>query len=86
MFLGQRCHVSASAAVRVSHRVLGESCSEGSKVRAKVVSELVSDDKVVALFSGEAAAKQRTAMHAVLLELVRFFVLLQLLNFGVWTF
>ncbi|KAL6209063.1 hypothetical protein ACLB2K_020006 [Fragaria x ananassa] len=68
VFLGLlgRCHVSASAAVRVSHRVLGESCSEGSKVRAKVVSELVSDDRVVALFSGEAAAKQRTAMHAVL--------------------
>ncbi|KAL6218519.1 hypothetical protein ACLB2K_011729 [Fragaria x ananassa] len=40
VFLGQRCHVSASAAVRVSHRVLRESCSEGSKVRAKVVSSL----------------------------------------------
>ncbi|XP_050364192.1 TPR repeat-containing protein ZIP4 [Argentina anserina] len=68
VFLGLlgRCHVSASAAVRVSHRVLGESCSEGSKVRAKVVSELVSDNRVVALFSGEAVAKQRTAMHSVL--------------------
>ncbi|XP_062081375.1 TPR repeat-containing protein ZIP4 [Humulus lupulus] len=70
VFLGLlgRCSVSAGAAVRVAHRVVGKdgSSGEGSKVRAKVVAELVSDERVIALFSGEAAAKQRTAMHAVL--------------------
>uniref|UniRef100_A0A803PFL9 Protein ZIP4 homolog n=1 Tax=Cannabis sativa TaxID=3483 RepID=A0A803PFL9_CANSA len=70
VFLGLlgRCSISAGAAVRVAHRVVGKdgSSGEGSKVRAKVVSELVSDERVIALFSGEEAAKQRTAMHAVL--------------------
>ncbi|KAK9993153.1 hypothetical protein SO802_022856 [Lithocarpus litseifolius] len=69
LFLGLmgRCHVSAGAAVRVAHRVVGDGVeSEGSKVRAKVVAELVSDDRVVALFAGEAVAKERMAMHAVL--------------------
>ncbi|CAB4321418.1 unnamed protein product [Prunus armeniaca] len=67
VFLGLlgRCHVSAGSAVRVAHRVIGD-VSEGSRVRAKVVAELVSDNRVVALFNGEGAAKQRTAMHAVL--------------------
>ncbi|KAL4596831.1 hypothetical protein ACB092_12G191800 [Castanea dentata] len=69
LFLGLmgRCHVSAGAAVRVAHRVVGDGVEgEGSKVRAKVVAELVSDDRVVALFAGEAVAKERMAMHAVL--------------------
>jgi len=67
VFLGLlgRCHVSAGAAVRVASRVLGGS-GEGSKVRAKVVAELVSDERVVALFAEKDAAKDRTAMHAVL--------------------
>lgn len=70
VFLGLlgRCHISASAAVRVAHKVVGDggSGSEGAGVRAKVVAELVSDERVVALFSSETAAKQRMAMHAVL--------------------
>ncbi|KAL1834955.1 hypothetical protein ACET3Z_004606 [Daucus carota] len=68
IFLGLlgRCHVSAGAATRVVHRVLGDGVgSEGSKVRAKVVAELVSDDRVVALFAGD-AAKERTLMHSLL--------------------
>ncbi|KAF8388654.1 hypothetical protein HHK36_027331 [Tetracentron sinense] len=67
VFLGLlgRCHVSAGAAVRVAHKVVGEG-GEGSHVRAKVVAELVSDERVVALFAGEAADKDRKAMHAVL--------------------
>ncbi|XP_058739979.1 TPR repeat-containing protein ZIP4-like [Vicia villosa] len=67
VFLGLlgRCHVSAGAAVRVASRVLGGS-GEGGKVRAKVVAELVSDERVVALFAEKEAAKDRTAMHAVL--------------------
>ncbi|XP_044502000.1 TPR repeat-containing protein ZIP4 isoform X2 [Mangifera indica] len=72
VFLGLlgRCHVSAKAAVRVAHRVVGDDgdgVSEGAaKVRAKVVSELVSDERVLALFAGDGAAKDKTAMHAVL--------------------
>lgn len=69
VFLGLlgRCHVSASAAMRVVHKVVGDGgAGEGSRVRAKVVAELVSDERVVALFAGEKAAKERTAMHAIL--------------------
>ncbi|XP_019451471.1 PREDICTED: TPR repeat-containing protein ZIP4 [Lupinus angustifolius] len=69
VFLGLlgRCHVSAGAAVRVAHRVVGSGGgSEGSRVRAKVVAELVSDERVVALFAGLEAAKDKVAMHAVL--------------------
>ncbi|PKI55303.1 hypothetical protein CRG98_024319 [Punica granatum] len=67
VFLGLlgRCHVSAGAAVRIVHRVIGGG-GEGLKVRAKVVVELVSDERVVALFAGDGAAKERIAMHAVL--------------------
>ncbi|CAJ2645671.1 TPR repeat-containing protein ZIP4 [Trifolium pratense] len=67
VFLGLlgRCHVSAGAAVRVASRVLGGG-GEGGKVRAKVVAELVSDERVVALFVEKESAKDRTAMHAVL--------------------
>ncbi|KAL2330128.1 hypothetical protein Fmac_017709 [Flemingia macrophylla] len=67
VFLGLlgRCHVSAGAAVRVAHRVVG-GAGEGGRVRAKVVAELVSDERVVALFAGQEAAKDRVAMHAVL--------------------
>ncbi|OVA11043.1 2-5-oligoadenylate synthetase [Macleaya cordata] len=68
VFLGllERCHVSAGAAVRVAHVVVGSSGGEGSRLRAKVVAELVSDERVVALFDGELMAKERTAMHTVL--------------------
>lgn len=67
VFLGLlgRCHINAGAAVRLAHRVVGEGGSD-SKVRAKVAAELVSDERVVALFTGEAAAKERMSMHAVL--------------------
>uniref|UniRef100_A0A6N2MCJ1 Protein ZIP4 homolog n=1 Tax=Salix viminalis TaxID=40686 RepID=A0A6N2MCJ1_SALVM len=67
VFLGLlgRCQVSARAAFRVANRVLG--CGgEGSRVRTKVVADLVSDERVVALFASEATAKERAAMHAVL--------------------
>lgn len=71
VFLGllERCHVSACSAVRVVHRVVGEAgegCSDGSRVRAKVVAELVSDERVVALFAGDGVAKERTTMHAIM--------------------
>ncbi|XP_028752671.1 TPR repeat-containing protein ZIP4-like [Neltuma alba] len=72
VFLGLlgRCHVSAGAAVRVAHRVVGNGGdgggTEGSRVRAKVVVDLVSDERVLALFAGQAAVKDRAAMHAVL--------------------
>ncbi|MED6186986.1 TPR repeat-containing protein zip4 [Stylosanthes scabra] len=61
-----RCHVSAGAAVRVAHRVAGNGAGEGGRVRAKVVSELVSDERVVALFAGKETDKEKVAMHAVL--------------------
>lgn len=71
LFLGLlgRCHVSAFAAVRVVNRVLGNigfGVGEAAKMRAKVVAELVSDERVVALLAGEAVSKERTAMHALL--------------------
>ncbi|KAF8008818.1 hypothetical protein BT93_K2461 [Corymbia citriodora subsp. variegata] len=73
VFLGLlgRCHVSAAAAVTVVHRVIGGNSgsggdADGLRVRAKVVAELVSDERVVALFSGDATAKERNAMHALL--------------------
>lgn len=70
VFLGllERCHVSAGAAVRVINRVVGNGLSngEGMKVRAKVVAELVSDERMVALFDRDGAAKERTTIHALL--------------------
>lgn len=70
VFLGLlgRCQVSARAAFRVANRVLGRvgSGGEGSSLRTKVVADLVSDERVVALFASEATAKERAAMHAVL--------------------
>ncbi|GMH25812.1 hypothetical protein Nepgr_027655 [Nepenthes gracilis] len=71
VFLGlmERCSVSASAAVRVVYKVIGDGGGgggEGSRVRAKLAAELASDKRVVALFAGERAADERTAMHAVL--------------------
>lgn len=72
VFLGLlgRCHVSAKAAVRMAHRVAGDEgdgVSEAAvKLRAKAVAELVSDERVLALFVGDAVAKERIAMHAVL--------------------
>lgn len=35
-------------------------------MRGKVVAEFVSDERVVALFAGQEAAKDRVGMHAVL--------------------
>ncbi|VFQ69739.1 unnamed protein product [Cuscuta campestris] len=70
VFLGLlgRCHVSAGAALRIVNKVIGDGGCDGkdASVRAKVVAELASDDRVVELFAGEAAAKERTAMHAIL--------------------
>ncbi|KAL3531026.1 hypothetical protein ACH5RR_010348 [Cinchona calisaya] len=71
VFLGLlgRCHVSAGSAIRLVNRVVGNNGGgslEGSMVRAKVVAELVSDERVVALFAGEEVSKERTAMHALL--------------------
>ncbi|KNA21928.1 hypothetical protein SOVF_038810 [Spinacia oleracea] len=73
IFLGLlgRCQVSASAAVRVIYKVIGEggggaSGGEGLRIREIMAEELVCDERVVTLFAGEAAAKDRTALHAVL--------------------
>ncbi|KAJ0644292.1 putative meiosis specific protein Spo22/ZIP4/TEX11 [Helianthus annuus] len=69
VFLGLlgRCHISAAAAFRVVQRVVADCLNgEGPRARAKVVAEFVSNDKVVALFSGEVAAKERSGMHALL--------------------
>ncbi|KAF5746242.1 TPR repeat-containing protein ZIP4 isoform X1 [Tripterygium wilfordii] len=69
VFLGllERCNVSASSAVRITHRLIGDDGgNDMSRVRAKVVAELVTDERVIALFASEAAVKERTAMHAVL--------------------
>lgn len=60
-----RCHVSAGAAVRVAHKVVGHG-GEVSEVRARVAAKLVSDERVLTLFRGETAAKQRKAMHTLL--------------------
>ncbi|KAL7201219.1 hypothetical protein ACSBR1_033012 [Camellia fascicularis] len=61
-----RCHVSAGAAIRVVRRVVGDGVIGEGPVRAKVVAELVSDERVVALFAGEEVVKERTTMHAIL--------------------
>ncbi|MCL7036104.1 hypothetical protein MKW94_004711 [Papaver nudicaule] len=68
VFLGllERCHVSPKAAVRVAQVVVGSGGGEGFRLRAKVVAELVSDERVVALFDEETAASERTSMHSVL--------------------
>ncbi|XP_042519199.1 TPR repeat-containing protein ZIP4 [Macadamia integrifolia] len=77
VFLGLlgRCHISAGVAVGVVHKLLGSSAAggggggggrDGSLVKAKVVAELVSDDRVMALFNSEEVAKERTTMHALL--------------------
>lgn len=70
VFLGllERCHVSAGGAIRVINRVIGNGSSgvEGMKIKINVLVELVSDARVVALFAGEGAAKERTTMHALL--------------------
>ncbi|GLT77739.1 hypothetical protein SLA2020_492990 [Shorea laevis] len=69
IFLGLlgRCHVSARAAIRVIHRMIGDGIGgEGSRIRGKVVAELASDERVVALFDGKAASEERRAMHVIL--------------------
>lgn len=62
MLLG-RCRGGVSAALRVM-RMVAESGS--CAVRARVAADLASDDKVVALFVSNTAAKERNAMHALL--------------------
>ena len=69
VFLGLlgRCQVSAGAAVRIIYRVLGEGTGgEESRIREIMAEELVCDERVVTLFRGDGAAKERTALHAVL--------------------
>ena len=70
VFLGLlgRCQVSANAAVRMIYKVVGEGGGggEGLRVREKMAAELAGDERVVTLFAGERAAKERTALHAVL--------------------
>ncbi|CAM8902113.1 unnamed protein product [Rhodiola kirilowii] len=71
VFLGllDRCQVSVASAVRVVHRLIGDQSTtslEGSDVRAKVVAELVSEERVVSLFEGDKAAKERTTLHSLL--------------------
>ncbi|KHN40512.1 Testis-expressed sequence 11 protein [Glycine soja] len=61
-------HPSLSVLAMMSIRVfrVAGGGGEGGRLRAKVVAELVSDERVVALFAGQDAAKDRVAMHAVL--------------------
>ncbi|XP_058101920.1 TPR repeat-containing protein ZIP4 isoform X2 [Magnolia sinica] len=72
VFLGLlgRCHISARAAIRVVQRLVsGSGGHEGSVVRDRVVAELVSDERVVTLFTGRGkddVAKERCAMHTIL--------------------
>ncbi|KAG9154365.1 hypothetical protein Leryth_000805 [Lithospermum erythrorhizon] len=69
VFLGllRRCLASAGATIKVVNAVIREGGgSEGMKVRAKVVAELVSDERVVDLFAGEGPAKERSSMHVLL--------------------
>ncbi|KAL8139054.1 hypothetical protein V2J09_005055 [Rumex salicifolius] len=69
-----RCQVSPSAAIRVIYKVVGVCDSGGGdgtggevlQLRAKLAAELASDDRVVVLFSGDRAEKERTAIHAIL--------------------
>ncbi|XP_076926066.1 TPR repeat-containing protein ZIP4-like [Bidens hawaiensis] len=66
VFLGGlgRCRISAGAAIRVVQRVAADCVNgDGPRVRAKVVADFVSNDKVVAIFSD---AKERSGMHALL--------------------
>ncbi|KAG9459351.1 hypothetical protein H6P81_003859 [Aristolochia fimbriata] len=69
VFIGllQRGHITAGAVLRVTQAVASES-GDFSRSRTKVVAELVSDERTLALFSGdgEAIAEKRVAMHAVL--------------------
>ncbi|CAL9131213.1 unnamed protein product [Musa textilis] len=60
--LAGRCHSSAAATLRVVRRV----AEGGGGGRARVVAELTADERVVELFQGSAAAKERSAMHALL--------------------
>ncbi|XP_071692075.1 TPR repeat-containing protein ZIP4-like [Rutidosis leptorrhynchoides] len=69
VFLGLlgRCRISAGAAIRVVQRVVGDSVNgDEGRLRSKVVAEFVSNDKVVALFSGQLAAIERSGMHTLL--------------------
>ncbi|KAK4375010.1 hypothetical protein RND71_005687 [Anisodus tanguticus] len=71
VFLGLvgRCHVSADAAIRAVNKVIEDTAGgagEEARLRAKVVSDLVSDDRILTLLSGDDASKERTAMHALL--------------------
>ncbi|XP_037442185.1 TPR repeat-containing protein ZIP4-like [Triticum dicoccoides] len=58
------CAGVAAAAVRVVTRVVD--CGIGSPGRARAIGELVSDERVVALFDGPANTSHRGAMHTLL--------------------
>ncbi|XP_051227500.1 TPR repeat-containing protein ZIP4 [Lolium perenne] len=63
--LAARCRAGgAAAAVRVVTKVVQGGI--GSAGRARAISELVSDERVVALFAGPANSIQRGAMHSLL--------------------
>ncbi|KAG0497225.1 hypothetical protein HPP92_001916 [Vanilla planifolia] len=62
MLLG-RCRFGAGAALRVLRRVAEIGGSSG---RARVAAELASDERVIALFDGSVAVKERNEMHALL--------------------
>ncbi|MQM00675.1 hypothetical protein Taro_033415 [Colocasia esculenta] len=61
MGLLARCRLGPAAALRVVQKV-----AVGGGGRARVAAELVSDERVVALFAGTGAVKERGAMHAIL--------------------
>ncbi|GJM92331.1 hypothetical protein PR202_ga08794 [Eleusine coracana subsp. coracana] len=64
--LASRCRaeVATDAAVKVTTKVVEG--AGGSTARAKLLSELVSDERVVALFDGPATTHDRGTMHALL--------------------
>ncbi|XP_047318884.1 TPR repeat-containing protein ZIP4 [Impatiens glandulifera] len=60
-------HVTASSAIRIVRRLAGEGGGgDEGRVRVKVVAEVVSDDRMVALFAGKEVVKERTTMRTVL--------------------
>ncbi|WOK94543.1 TPR repeat-containing protein ZIP4 isoform X2 [Canna indica] len=60
--LAGRCHASSVSALRVVRRV----AEGGGRGRSRVLAELTADERVVALFQGSVASKERSAMHALL--------------------
>lgn len=62
MGLVSRCRLGPAAALRVVKKV----AVGGGGGRARVVAEVVSDERVLALFAGAGAEKERGTMHAIL--------------------